>query len=310
MKDKNMAEIFYLPDNLLVKVENDETILETALRANISHAHICGGNARCSTCRVLVIDGIENCSQITEKEAQLAKQLNFNSTIRLACQTKTQAQVKVRRLVIDDSDIILAKQTTSNKNISYIGQEKALVILFADIRGFTSFSEKTLPYDVVHILNRYFQAVVPVINSNQGIVNNYIGDGLLALFEAKDITLACLNAIKASLDMLKAVEKLNDYLVQLYQWKIEIGIGLHYGEVVMGTIGALDKKMETVIGDAVNLASRIESANKELKTNLLISEDIYKLVSKHIVVGKVGHIALKGKKGIYELYEIIGLTES
>lgn len=302
-----MSEIFYLPDNLLVETKKNESILQTALRANISHAHICGGNARCSTCRIYIVEGLENCSQVTEKESKLAKQLGFGSSIRLACQTKALAQIKVRRLVIDESDLVLAEVSTASKDISSIGQEKEMVILFADIRGFTSFSEKTLPYDVVHILNRYFQVVVPIINSNSGEVNNYIGDGLLALFEADNLNLACLNAVNASLEMLKAVEKLNIYLKETYDWKIEIGIGLHSGQVVMGTIGAAGKKLQTVIGDAVNLASRIESANKELKTNLLISEDVYKKVSEKVVTGQIKSIALKGKEGSYKLYEIIKL---
>jgi len=143
------------------KVETDTStsILETSLKAGIPHTHVCGGNARCSTCRVFVIQGLENCSARNEKEKDLAGQRHFDPHIRLACQTTVSGDVTLRRLVLDEDDVQGILQEVSGGADAHIGEEKRITILFNDMRDFTRFSEGNLPYDMVHFLNRYFHAV-------------------------------------------------------------------------------------------------------------------------------------------------------
>jgi len=302
-----MPSIHYLSDDKEVEVSNNSTILETSLRVGIQHAHACGGYARCSTCRVLILDGLENCLPRNTAEQRLAKRLHFSPEIRLACQTQLTDDVKLRRLVLDAEDIELTSQIKPGATADSVGLEREVAILFSDIRGFTTFSEHNLPYDVVHVLNRYFHDMGQVIHQNGGYIDNYMGDGIMALFGVHDPHEATLRAVKSGVEMLKALDQLNPYIETVYKTRFEIGVGIHYGEVVVGTIGAANRKRETAIGDAVNVASRIESANKEVGTNLLVSEDAYQQVKELTQIGKTASITLKGKSGEYMLYEITGM---
>ena len=145
-----------------------------------------------------------------------------------------------------------------------------MVILFADIRDFTCLAESLPPYDVIHLLNRYFHEMGQVISRNGGQIDNYMGDGLMALFGMEDSTGAALAAVKAGLEMHAAMEILKPYLETIYAKSFHIGVGIHYGDVVVGAIGSQSLKRVTAIGDAVYLASRIEAANKQAGTGLLI----------------------------------------
>lgn len=302
-----MPNLFYLVEDKQVEADATETILRVSLRAAIPHAHTCGGNARCSTCRVMIAEGLEHCAPRNDKEQRLAEHLRFGSEIRLACQTTVSGDVKLRRLVMDEEDIELTDQLGAGAMPTSAGEEKRLAILFADIRGFTPFAERLLPYDVVHVLNRYYHEVGEVIASNGGCIDNYMGDGLLALFGMEEEQEAALNAVKAGLGMIEVVEHLKPYMETIYNRSFQIGVGVHYGEAVVGAIGAAKMKRVTAIGDAVNLASRIESATKQAGANFLISEATYEEVKDKIITGKTVRVTLAGKSGEHTLYEVTGL---
>jgi len=305
-----MSIIQYLPDGKEIEIEEGETILQAAVRAGIALAHICGGNGRCSTCRVIILDGLEHCAPRCRKEQAIAELLQFAPEVRLACQARVNGSVKLRRLVLDDEDIELSSLFVKGVEPGSAGIEKHILILFTDIIGFTSFAEALLPYDVIHVLNRYFHQVGEVIGRHGGHIDTYMGDGFMALFEADNPTKAALHAIEAGLEMIEAVKRLGPYLQVLYQRSFQIRIGLHYGQVVAGTMGALRNKKMTVIGDTVNLASRIEAANKRAGTQFLISEDTYALVKAQVKVGQRVCLTLPGKSGEYNLYEVVGLINS
>ncbi|MBI3973580.1 MAG: Rieske 2Fe-2S domain-containing protein [Chloroflexi bacterium] len=311
-----MVSIHVLPDEASIELLPGETILRASLRAGVPHAHACGGQAQCSTCRVWVLQGIEHCAPRGEKERALAEPLRFDPHIRLACQTTVAGvagNVKLRRLVLDDDDLEITSRLGQTIAIRE-GQEQHVAIMFADIRGFTAFSEPLPPYDVIFILNRYFHQMGKAIYRHGGTIDNYMGDGLMALFgistgeNASDPAGAPLDAIRAGLDMLEAMEDLNAYLAANYDRALDMGIGIHYGKVVLGTLGYAENRRLTTVGDAVNLASRIESANKEARTRFLISEALYVLVRDSIRTGRRAEIELKGKTGTYPLYEVLGLA--
>jgi adenylate cyclase len=303
-----MPNLFYILEKRSIAADPAETILDASLRAGIPHAHACGGTARCSTCRVAIVEGLEHCIARNNLEQRLAERLHFTPDIRLACQTTIDNDVKLRRLVLDDKDILLTDQRTAGPAPASSGEEKRLAVLFSDIRGFTAFAEALPPFDVVHLLNRYFNDMGLVINRNGGKIDNYMGDGLMALFGMEDESDAALQAVKAGLEMLAAIEHLKPYMEAIHGSSFEIGVGINYGEVVVGAIGAQSLKRVTAIGDAVNLASRIEEANKQAGTRLLISQEAYNEVSDHVEVGKIINATLPGKKGEYILYEITALS--
>lgn len=307
-----MPILHYLPDNqtIVFDTENHETILRAALRHNIPHTRVCGGRARCSTCRVLILEGLEHCPPSNEREQLMASKLHFPPNIRLACQTAPTGDVKLRRLVIDAEDIELTSQVRDGITVNAdVGEEKDIAILFSDIRGFTAFVENLPPYDVIHVLNRYFNHMGHIIAQHGGNIYNYMGDGLMALFGIEQQAGAALNAIKAGLAMLQAMTEFKAYLQLVYGRVFDIGIGVHYGMAVVGALGAADSQKVTAIGDAVNYASRIESANKDAGTQLLISEETYHLVKNDVLVNRWIRVTVKGKTGDYLLYEVIGLAQ-
>jgi len=302
-----MPSIEVLPEDRQIEVKADETILQALIRHGILQAHICGGKGRCSTCRVLIITGLEYCSHRTHREQRLAERLHFPPDIRLACQTHVTGPVRLRRLIIDDEDLECTDLTVLADQTAIVGSEKGIFILFADIEGFTAFAEALLPYDIVHVLNRYFNRMGRVIRQYHGYINAYMGDGLMALFEAADPATGAFLAVQAGLAMLRETTRLQPYLTELFHRAFQIRIGLHYGKVVTGAFGPAESRRETVIGDAVNVASRIEAANKSAGTRFLISETVYQFIQEKIQVGKRLEVNLPGKSQVHTLYEVLGV---
>jgi adenylate cyclase len=303
-----MPKIHFLPDDKTVEIKGDEKIRDAALRLGIPLTNVCGGNARCSTCRLLILDGLENCTERTDKERLIADQLAFSSHVRLACQTSVTGDVRVRRLTLDDFDIEITSKLIMGEEAYLAGAEKHVFIMFADIRMFTAFSESLLPYDVIHVLHRYFYLMNKVILQYGGYIDNYMGDGFMALFEVDTPEEGALNSVKAGLEMLEVLkEQVKPYTERLFGSSFEIGIGLHYGLVVAGTIGGSDNKKTTVIGDPVNYASRIESANKKIGTNFLISRSTFNLIADKVETGRTMELEIRGKTGMKTLYEVVGL---
>ena len=304
-----MPLIHFLPDDKKIDALAGETLLQAGLRGGIPHVSFCGGNARCTTCRVIILEGLENCAPRSPEEQAIADMMRLEPQVRLACQTTVTGEVKLRRLVTDVlEDIDVNSLYVEEGGPCSIGVEKNLLILFADIRGFTPFAENLLHYDVIHVLNLFFQKTGKVIARHGGKINNYMGDGFMALFEADDPSEGALRAVRAGLGLLDAVQDLRPYLEELYAKSFQIRVGLHYGQVVAGMVGTPGQKKVTVIGDSVNLASRVETANKEAGTQFLISEDTYALVKDQVQLGRQVRLTLPGKSGQYNLYEIVGLV--
>lgn len=309
VEENQTVKITCLPDARTFSASKQTNLLHASLDAGVPFTHACGGNARCSTCRVMVLKGAGNLSPRTEAECEMADRLKFDPKIRLACQTSLLGNVQIKRLVLDEEDYLLTKREEGSVELASVGTEESVAILFADIRSFTPFAESLPPYDIIHILDRYFHRMGKVIEENGGYINNYMGDGLLALFESKpdQSDSACLRSVKAGLQMLSEVKRLEPYLVSFSGSSFKIGIGIHYGEAVLGTVGYGKDRRRTAIGDSVNFASRIESANKKAKTELLISSDLYKKIERRILTGKSLKLKIRGKTGHYRLHEVLGL---
>lgn len=296
-----MFKINFLPDKKVFEVEREETILQTAIRNKIPYVNACGGEGKCTTCRLIVLEGIENCSEQTKQEKELKEKVHTSDEFRLACQTKVNGDITVRRLVLNKEDI----ESVSERGISgRLGETKKIAILFSDIRGFTPFSEKLTPYDVVFILNRYFTRMVKSVEENQGSVDNYIGDGMVAIFGLHGEKEAAKKAVKAALSMCDEMDDMKPYLKTMYGQDFDIGIGIHWGEAVVGDIGAGKSKRLTAIGDSMNFASRVESANKQFESRLLISEEVHEEIKDVLIVKDFMRTNLPGIDGRVTLYEV------
>lgn len=203
------------------------------------------------------------------------------------------------------------KNVVSNIDDLKLGGKRAVVtVLFSDIRGFTSLSEKMSAEEVSMILNEYFAEMEPIITKYNGVINKFIGDAVMAIFgePIQDINHAQ-NAVKCAYEMLKKVEYLREKWLFEGKPKIEIGVGINTGEVFIGNIGTETRMEYTVIGDTVNLASRIESYNKVYKTNLLVSSSTYASIADIADVIKISEVQIRGKAKKMNIYEVLRIDK-
>ena len=296
-------EMEFIGDKI-IHTKSNIPILEASLTGGIDHTHVCGGRARCSTCRVIVTEGLEHCRPRNEKELSLAKIKGFSPEVRLACQTTSDDDISIRRLVLDAEDISVAINEGRSK-LNDVGREIEATILFSDIRSFTSFSENSLPYDIVHILNRYFDTLGEDIDSHGGYIDKYMGDGIMAIFgldQSSDESSA-FQAVSAAIKMINSLIDFNKYLESRFDHEFKIGIGIHTGKVIVGNLGYRKKKEFTAIGDTVNTASRIESLNKKAGTSILVSEETYSRIKDDFKWKRKFTSKVKGKELPVVVYE-------
>lgn len=190
------------------------------------------------------------------------------------------------------------------------GKQCDAVVFFSDIRGFTDFSNDKTPEEVVAMLNSYFEVMVGIINKHGGIVDKFVGDAIMAVWGAPHGTPDdAMNAVTACIEMRKALAELNEKRIAEGSSPILMGMGLHAGPVVAGTIGSDDRLEYTVIGDTVNTASRIESSTKAFGTDLLISDSVVKLVEDRFLITFAGSTKVKGKDEPLKLAKVNGVYD-
>jgi len=192
--------------------------------------------------------------------------------------------------------------------IRLTGEQREATILFSDIRSFTALSEQLTPPDVVAMLNEYFNEMVEIVFKHDGFLNKFIGDALMAVYNAPiDQPEPEMRAVRTALEMLDALQKLNQKRTARGQFPLRIGIGINTGPVVAGNIGHEQRLEYTVIGDAVNLAQRIESQTKVTGSSLLISESTYAKISKYVIAEALPAVKMKGKQDAVALYAVQAL---
>jgi adenylate cyclase len=255
-----------------VRVPRGLSVLEASLRYNVPHASVCGGRARGSTCRIRVIG---DCSTLPEPSPREAFVLNrvgaSDPSIRLACQLRPETDLSFFQLFMPHA-------MSANAHASHphrIGQERYLVSMFVDMRGSTRLAENQLPFDTVFIVNRFLGAVSQAVIECGGQPNQFVGDGQLALFGlAAGPQAACRQALRAAAMIAINVDELNQFLSHDLREPIRFGIGIHGGEVIIGDIGYRDHMVFTALGDAVNVAARLQDMTKSLGCEAIISEEV------------------------------------
>ncbi|AUI67566.1 adenylate/guanylate cyclase domain-containing protein [Beggiatoa leptomitoformis] len=217
---------------------------------------------------------------------------------------------KVRNLLGKVVSTAIAEELLNSKEIELGGEERVVTILFSDIRGFTALCENRAPRDILALLNKCLTKITEAIESNHGVVDKYIGDAVMALFGAPVKRTDSANcAVRTALAMSSVVKELNQEFVAQKLPKIEIGIGLHTGLVVVGNMGSETRLNYTAIGDGVNLASRLESLTKQYGVATIVSEATRNLVPE-FVYRELDRVRVKGKTESVSIYELIGTTDS
>jgi adenylate cyclase len=252
-----------------------------------------------------VISGLENVAERNAEELALSEKLKLPGDIRLACQTRTTGEITFHRAVVDELDIEIISQHFEDQTGTALGRETDTAILFTDVANYTEFAASLPAYDVVHVLNRYYRTMNNIIEGHAGVISDVAGDGILALFGAlEERENSVLDAIRAVKAMNEALVSFNAYLQPMYGWTFGVRAGIHYGRVVIGNFDTGRMRKVAAIGDAVNLASRIETANKDLGTRLLISADAYDRVAPDVHAVATDPVYLKGKEGTFVLHAV------
>lgn len=186
-----------------------------------------------------------------------------------------------------------------------IGEERTLAVLFSDIRGFTSISERMSSSDIVESLNKYFERMVDAIMTNRGLVDKYIGDAVMAFFGAPaDDSESAYHSVMAALDMVDEHAAFNTWQTARGWPVIRSGIGINYGTVTIGNIGSERKMDYTVVGDMVNVASRLEGLTKFYDERIIISESIYRFIRNRVACRQIDRVQVKGRRRGLAIYGV------
>jgi adenylate cyclase len=203
---------------------------------------------------------------------------------------------------------IVAERAASG-NLALGGEIRNVTVFFTDIRSFTAMSEKMQPQEVVGFLNDYMTRMVKCVNKTGGVVDKYIGDSIMAVWGAPETTGNLVNdawnAVKTALMMRYELHEFNKQRTAEGKSPVRIGCGINSGMVVAGQIGSADRMEYTVIGDAVNFASRTESLNKPFATDILITENTWQLVKDKVIVEQMPSVHVKGKEESVRMFAVI-----
>ncbi len=255
-----------------VRVPKGLSVLEASLRNNVPHASVCGGRARCSTCRIRIIGDHNTLPEPSQREAFVLGRVGTSDpSIRLACQLRPDCDLSFFQLFLPHT----MATDGHEQNPTRIGQERYLVSLFVDMRGSTRLAEKRLPFDTVFIVNRFLGAVSQAVIESGGRPNQFVGDGMLALFGlATSRRQACRQALKAAALIAANVDELNRFLEHDLREPLRFGIGINGGEVIVGDIGYRDHMVFTALGDPVNVAARLQDMTKSLACEAVVSDEV------------------------------------
>jgi adenylate cyclase len=277
------------------------TVLETLRENGIAHASVCGGRARCTTCRILVTKGLDRLPAASGLEAIALERIGGTPGMRLACQVRPTADIAVMPLLAADASAI---DGTVRGGLE--GRERPITVVFVDMRGSTTLGEAKLPYDVLFILNQFFHEMTKALVATNGHYSQFTGDGLMALYGLyeDDPTRGAADALRGAREMLAAVDQLNYRLRNDLKEPLRIGIGIHYGEAIVGAMGPPRSQIITAIGDTINTCARLESLTKEFDCVMIVSRPAAEAGGLDITGCDLRQAPVKGRMEPVEFYTL------
>jgi adenylate cyclase len=277
------------------------SVLEALRAGGIRHASVCGGRGRCTTCRVKVGEGAEHLDAPTPHERKVLERISAPPDVRLACQIRPKLLLEVTPLLPPS-----ASPEDGFEKPGYVqGQEREVAIVFVDLRESTKLAENRLPFDVVFVLNQFFAEMADTLEDTGGHFAQFNGDGLMALYGLEsDLADGCRRAFEGAEQMVRRLEMLNQRLGLELDKPLRIGIGIHAGDCIVGTMGPPKTPIITALGDNVNIAARLEAQTKELNVPLVVSAE----AAKHAGIGLDGFakvtVELRGRGTGIEVYAV------
>jgi adenylate cyclase len=244
-----------------------QTVLEALREAHIPHASVCGGRARCTTCRVRVRASAP-LPEPASLEANALSRIHAEPDVRLACQLRPLHDVRITPLLPPHVD-------ASQANVHLEpGRERSVAVMFVDLRESSRLGERRLPYDVFFIINRFFAEMQAALQATRGYYSTFNGDGFMALYgtttgELRD---ACRDAMRGAIAVHQRLARLNAALAADLREPLRAGVSIHAGDAIVGTMGPPDHPILSALGDTVNVAARLEAETKQHGAMLIVSE--------------------------------------
>jgi adenylate cyclase len=275
----------------VVDVPAGYSVLEASRAFGIPHMSVCGGRARCSTCRIEVVSSDAPLPPPNPDEAHTLARIGAPPGVRLACQLRPTAPLEVRPLAAVRGTMPAFEGWGPTA-------ERDVVVLFADLRRWTGLSEHHLPFDLVYVLDQYFEAVGDAVREAGGIPNQFIGDSVMALFglEADTVT-AARQALVAAEAIERRMAAVNDSLAAEFRRPLDFGIGIHAGTAAVGTVGYRETRTLTAVGDAVNTASRLQELTKLLQARVVVSEEVLRRAGRTPDHWQRHDLEIRGRQG-------------
>lgn len=274
-----------------VSVRAGWSVLETSLAHGIPHASLCGGRARCSTCRVRVEGPAAHCNPLSAEERRTLARVGAGPDVRLACCLRPRGELRVWPLI--DSRRPEARP------------EREVAVLFVDLRRWSGFSERHWPADLVYVLDRYFALVGEAVQQAGGLPNQFIGDGVMAIFGLDcEFAEGCRRALRAAALIDARMSAWREELQAQFGEGLDFGMGLHGGAVAIGELGHGGTTSLTAIGEVVNTASRLQAQCKALDTRLVVSERVLEAAGAPRPVEARHQLQLRGRREALAAYAL------
>ncbi|CAN5307341.1 adenylate/guanylate cyclase domain-containing protein [soil metagenome] len=270
------------------------TVLEMFRRFGIPHAALCGGRARCATCRVLVLDGGERLPAPGPNEAKLLRRISAPDRVRLACQIRPRDDVQVQILLASRLKAAKPGELEPDTGVG----KRGLTVVVADLRAFSALSERQLPQELIGLLNRFFDEMAQAIAAHGGRIDAFYGDGFMAVFGLEGTTAKGAQvAIAAAGDIVRAVEALNREFGAALPLPLRIGIGIHSGQAITGAVenDSLGRR-EITVGETVAVASQLELATRRVLADILVSEETIRISGRSYRGTTALKITIRGRE--------------
>ncbi len=278
------------------------TLLEISRHNQVPHASVCGGRARCSTCRVRIEEGGENLAQAVFPESVTLAAIEAPANVRLACQIRPSKPLTVTRLL---RPVGTGPEAVGVQESNSSGTEKPLAILYVNMREFNDLTRTKLPYDVVFLLNQFFTAVGTAIRMQGGFIDKYVGDGVIAVFgQRQGVEAGCRQALRAIRAIDLALDHLNSAIGAELGRPVRIASGLHAGHLILGRMGYGTTVDLTVIGPAVKVALDLADVAKERDVQLVLSGDVARLAGWNPEAEILSSIEIRGLDEPLEVVDV------
>ena len=278
-----------------------QSVLEVLRAHGVPHASVCGGRARCTTCRIRIGRGAHTLSAPVDAERAALARIQAPDHVRLACQLRPREEMHF--------DPVLPPDASVQQRGGVAGREQQVAAMFVDLRGSTSLGEDKLPYDVVFVLNRFFAEMSAALDATSGHYAQFAGDGLLALYGLEEpIERACRNALRGAIEMQRRVDLISAHLAGELASPLRIGIGVHAGEAIVGTMGPPSAPNLSAVGDHINVAARLESLTKDFGCVLVVSEAV--LVNARISAEDLARheVTVRGRNQALSVFSVAELS--